>query len=697
MKKEKMLVNIILTVIAALILTAGPAYSIDGPKHGKLLFSYDDDKYDDYGPGSYVYPNGKLFKSNPHMFDIASVKIYEVDEFYRFDVEYKGRIPRSWPGYMGYGNGWILNIAEIYIDRDHKWGSGHTNAALGRNLRFTPESAWDRVVFLSPVASDDMISAIRDKTDDLEFAESLNDFVFPTSINVFDYTLSATVRKSDLGEYSKNWGIQVLSTVLDPSSAYTTFYNQRVYKTATDENFGGGTDLYGAPNVLDMITPKGVSQKDLLSRYRAHPNPGLTEFAKIPCVYGGEENAAAFAGAKPLETNGSTVKKDGLETDLTKKLELKTDENVDLSAIVKERVIETAKAEKPLLTADAGKNKADKRSLKAEPEEDITADLSPEKAPGKTLKNEDQKNIKETEKSAKLKKNKSDNNNIEKDKKNYDEFFKKLDEQKLKVSKNDDENSSFDDIEKFLAAKEKKNGFVKPAKKEKLSGFKDDIYEMARIGDSAGVKGKDAKAKTAAKTTKAIDTAAANGEELKPLIEETLEAAITEPEDRSIVGRLFKKKKKSQKKATDKYAEEKNSDKLLEELKETDSRILPEDTLASIARNELPENSKAKKAKTAAKTETKTQQISIEKDGGAGLKPEDNGCVGNMRTLGDMGSKYIEKHPDARKISMNMLMSGGLLKEPLKCPAGGRYLIEVNGGKAEVTCINVNGTGHGKY
>ncbi|HNY10694.1 MAG TPA: glucodextranase DOMON-like domain-containing protein, partial [Candidatus Wallbacteria bacterium] len=261
MKKEKILIHIFLGALAAIILTASPAFSIEGPKNGKLLFSYEDDKYDDYGPGSYVYPNGKLFKSNPHMFDIASVKIYEVDEFYRFDVEYKGKIVRSWPEYMGYGNGWILNIAEIYIDRDHKWGSGHKNAALGRNLKFTPESAWDRVVFLSPVASDDMVSAIRDKTDDLEFAESLNDFVFPTSINVYDYTLSATVRKSDLGEFSKKWGIQVLSTVLDPSSDSTTFYNQRIYKTATDKNFGGSTDLYGAPNILDMITPKGVSQK----------------------------------------------------------------------------------------------------------------------------------------------------------------------------------------------------------------------------------------------------------------------------------------------------------------------------------------------------------------------------------------------------------------------------------------------------
>ncbi|HNY12127.1 MAG TPA: hypothetical protein PKK26_11105, partial [Candidatus Wallbacteria bacterium] len=423
-------------------------------------------------------------------------------------------------------------------------------------------------------------------------------------------------------------------------------------------------------------------------------NPGLAEFAKISCVYGDEENAASFADAKPLEPKIPAEKKVVAETDITKKLELKSDEAIDLNAIVKERVIEAQKAEKPILIADAGKNKTADKIRAAEPEEEITADPSPNKAADKTLKNENSKNIKETDKSAKLKKNKSDNNNLEKDKKSYDEFFKKLDEQKLKVRKTDDENSSFDDIEKFLAAKERKNGYVKPAKKEKLSGFKDDIYEMARIGESAGVKGKDAKSKT---TAKAIEKIPTSGEELKPLIESTEETALEEPEDRSIVGRLFKKKKKSQKKVTEKYAQEKDSDKLLNELKDSDSKILPEDTLASIAKNELPENSKPKTVKGAVKTETKTPKISIEKSGEPDLKPENNGCVGNMRTLVDMAAKYIEKHPEARKISMNMLISEGLLKEPLKCSAGGRYLIDINGGKAEVTCINVNGTGHGKY
>lgn len=703
-------VALALAVSAAAFMPCSTAFAIEGPKNSRLVFSYDDPANDDNGPGSYSYPRGPVFKANPYMFDLRKIRIYEAGNFYRFDVEFKGRIVRSWPGYMGHRNGWLFNIAEIYIDTDGKWGSGHKKAALGRNVEFPPESRWEKVVFIGPVANDLMVNEIREKTDDLEFAASLNDFVFPSNISVYDYTLSATVNRSELGEFSDRWGVQVLSTVFDNSSSSTTFYNKRVYKSSSDNEFGGASDLFGSPNVLDIIVPAGTTQKDVLSKYRVHPNYTSAQFAVVPMVYGGGASSASPQGAVLAKASDPLAK--NLD-EAGKKMELKVESVKDAEFAVTERDFEEFKKSKERGAAEsknavketvragdaAGKDVAAKK-LSAAGEKPGSESYAQEGAETENIANNidgeykinktgsDTKKDGGAEKRSAAKAGSTKTRNIDK----YDDFLAKLENKKLKLEKDEDE-EAFKDVEKFLtkqsAAVYKKN----TGSGEKMKDFDPDVYEMARI--EGGPKKKTAAEKTRkpeqradtrqgatapAKTENAktpAPGAAAEGktepETLKPLIEEPQQS---EPEeDKSIIGRLFRRVKKNRA-ASAKHAV---SD---------ETKVMSEDAMVGIAKSELPDNSSKKSGR-------QTLAVAVERE--APPAAEDGNCVANMKKIYELSVKYIERNPGAQKISMNMLVSAGLMDKPLKCEDGGRYLIEVKNSKPVITCINVNNSGHGSY
>ncbi len=698
-----------------LINCASPAFAIEGPKNSKLIFSCDDPRNDDYGPGSYTYPRGPVYKSNPDMFDITRIRVYEVGNFYRFDVEFKGKIVRSWPGFMGHRNGWLLNVAEIYIDTDNKWGSGHKNAALGRNISFKPESYWEKMVFINPVANDIMINEIRNKTDDLEFAESLDDFIFPSNIDIYGYTLSATVNKSEIGEFNGKWGIQVLSTVLDNSSSSNTFYNKRIYKSPTDDEFGGASELFGSPNVLDIIVPEGMSQKEILSQYRVHPNYSYAQFAVVPMVYGGTK--AANAETAQIASAGGALSKS--IADAGEKLQLKVENIKENEYSVQERDLEDFKiggntgSDGALFKKNetAAENKISGKTPNTAPDaeeikdkEDNNAGLNQDyknnkddeykinkiKSDSKKVDNFEKANLKKAEAPANTPAgkpaNKSDakKKNIDK----YDNFLAKLDSQKLKF-KNDDEEESLKDIERFLtkqsAAVYKKNT---SGKNDKIKDFDPDIYEMAKI--DGGSKKKPLKTETALKSEKTASESASKSieknitdkdetakkrlqetEALKPLIENENDGGEEKAEDKSILGRLFGRSKKKKNKTTGATGAQK---------------VISEEDMVEIAKTELPENSVKKQIASPAGRNN---------DGGE--EAEDGKCRSNMKKLYEISLKYIEQNPDAQKISMNMLITSGLLDKPLKCEDGGRYLIEVKNSKPKINCINVNNSGHGSY
>jgi len=218
----------------------------------------------------------------------------------------------------------------------------------------------------------------------------------------------------------------------------------------------------------------------------------------------------------------------------------------------------------------------------------------------------------------------------------YDGFLAKLDAQKLKFQ-NDDDEEALKDIEKFLTGKKetinKKKASTKKEEKEKIQN-------------------------------KEIQNEDSKDKEIKN---------EPEQEDKSILGRLFgRSKKRKQKNAVI-------------------NKSISENEMIEIVKNELPDNSIKKRN---IGNESAANNI---KKSGKTATDEELKCRANMKKLYDISLKYIEQNPEAHKISINMLISSGLLDRPLKCEKGGRYLIEVKNSKPVINCINVNNTGHGCY
>jgi len=404
----------------------------------------------------------------------------------------------------------------------------------------------------------------------------------------------------------------------------------------------------------------------------------------VPMIYGGGTQISGCRDIAANKTGGPSKKMNESE----QKLELKVDKLDESEFTVKERDFEEFKKDK-----ESAKNEIpdDKKSLSAvnagasDAKSKNLDENSGEKLEIADLKIENIENNKSGE--YKINKVKSDSKKVDTAKKSaaaksggaaakaktpdkYDEFMAKLETQKLKM-KNDDEDESFKDIEKFLT-KKSDSIYKKNAAAESDRDFDADIYEMARIES----KTKKSAVKEKAPANAKLSVASANekkepapevkktenkkDENLKPLIEDE-----NEPKDNSIMGRLFGKKKS-------RNAKHAVSD---------DKKIVSEESLVDIAKNELPDNSIKKE---------RAEPV-------AGMEKQGSQCAANMKKIYEISLKYIEQNPDAQKISMNMLIKSGLLESALKCEDGGRYLIEVKNSKPRVNCINVNNSGHGVY
>jgi len=55
----------------------------------------------------------------------------------------------------------------IFIDKDGAAGKGHTKSLPGLNVEFAPDSAWDKVIILSPQPASRVAAEVKAKAADL--------------------------------------------------------------------------------------------------------------------------------------------------------------------------------------------------------------------------------------------------------------------------------------------------------------------------------------------------------------------------------------------------------------------------------------------------------------------------------------------------------------------------------------------------
>lgn len=262
----------------------------------KLLFRLTDPVGDDHGPGSYVYPTNPVFK--PGSFDLTGFEVYDSGTDVMFKVYFKNlfmvppdlQISNDKNLKDLFKTNLFLQNIDIYIDKDHKYDSGNTSAIPGRNVKVSPESAWEQAIFISPqpfLARAEMKRIAREIADNV---------IVPANYEVKENYVQFKIPKKLIGQPGERWGYLVLLTGAEWETSelslsgwmkYGPSYEEPVLNRIVDQypdewEFGGGDQSGAAPNIIDMFVASGESQEKMLGSYDPKTKKRATLFAVYP-------------------------------------------------------------------------------------------------------------------------------------------------------------------------------------------------------------------------------------------------------------------------------------------------------------------------------------------------------------------------------------------------------------------------------
>lgn len=242
--------------LAALTLSLATASLATAAHAGKVKFT--DPKGDDNGPGTYTYPTGAEYKKGS--FDLTEMEIKESGGNLEITLEVAAKIDDPWDSkkWPTPGNGFSLQMFQIYVDTDGKAGSGEKDALSGMNATFAEDSRWEKVIVVGPHSNKTIASEV-----DAKAAAVKGKVVLPKSVKVKGKQIVATVSKKDLGIDSLDKvGWQVLVASAEGYPKDNDILSRRVNEFEGEHRFGGGDDGMNDPHFVDCLAGKGKGGAD---------------------------------------------------------------------------------------------------------------------------------------------------------------------------------------------------------------------------------------------------------------------------------------------------------------------------------------------------------------------------------------------------------------------------------------------------
>ncbi len=263
-------------VAAALIGLAAIAWA-DQPK--KTLV-FDDPKGDDNGPGTYVYPTDAAYA--PGSFDLRKVEIEDKGDNIEIRVTLASRISDPWTSKDWDGNGFSLQFVQIYIDTDHKKGSGFTTVLPGLGgLQVAEDEAWDKVVLISPQPKSRLSAEVRYKAGKMKDA-----VIIPLKTSARGKTLIARIPKQALGQPAQSWGWQVAMQSNEGYPVGGDILSRPVNEVRGEHRFGGGDDTACDPQVLDILAGAAKGEAtEIGAQHKALAWKCGSQIARMPMIY----------------------------------------------------------------------------------------------------------------------------------------------------------------------------------------------------------------------------------------------------------------------------------------------------------------------------------------------------------------------------------------------------------------------------
>jgi carbohydrate-binding DOMON domain-containing protein len=233
-----------LALAAALGLTlAGAASAAD--------VKFADPVGDDKGPGNYTYPTDAVYSAGS--FDLIEFAVSGTD-----NLDFKATVNAKLEDPWGMGVGFATQMVFIFIDKDGKAGSGHTEGLPGLNVQFAPESAWEKVILLSPQPASRVNAEIKAKA-----AGLAADIVVPRRTAGAGKSISAKVKLEDLGGGDPaTWGYQVVVQSNEGFPDKNDLLTRNANEFEGQHRFGGGNDSDCDPELMDILAGKGEGKPE---------------------------------------------------------------------------------------------------------------------------------------------------------------------------------------------------------------------------------------------------------------------------------------------------------------------------------------------------------------------------------------------------------------------------------------------------
>lgn len=227
----------------AVLLVAGSAFA---------QVSFKDPTGDDNGPGGYSYPTDAVYKRGS--FDLTGFTLKQNGAKTDVAVTVNANLEDPW----SMGNGFAVQMVFIFIDKDHKEGSGYTTVPPGLNFTFSPESAWEKCIILSPQQPGRVKTEVEQKGGSMKA-----DIVVPTRTRGAGRTITGTVDTAALGEGDPTtWAYQVVMQSNEGFPAGGDLLTRKVNEYEGQHRFGGGNDGDCDPHVMDLLAGEGTGAKE---------------------------------------------------------------------------------------------------------------------------------------------------------------------------------------------------------------------------------------------------------------------------------------------------------------------------------------------------------------------------------------------------------------------------------------------------
>jgi len=211
---------------------------------GAAGVTFKDPTGDDKGPGTYIYPTDGVYTAGS--FDLVEFSVSEGDNP-EFKVTVNNRLADPWA--MGVG----FSTQMVFIFIDTTAGKGHTKSLPGLNVDFAQDSAWDKVIILSPQPASRVAAEVKAKAADLTA-----DFVIPRRTVGSGNSISAKVKLDELGGGDPaTWGYQVVVQSNEGYPDKDVLLGRKVNEFEGQHRFGGGNDANCDPHLMDILAGKG--------------------------------------------------------------------------------------------------------------------------------------------------------------------------------------------------------------------------------------------------------------------------------------------------------------------------------------------------------------------------------------------------------------------------------------------------------